>query len=618
MQVLKFFIRLILFWMLYFTLGRIITIIYQIHQVSTTGLMEIPLIFIYALRLDVATIGIFLIIPFIAWLIFEFSGWKKIFVLVNILNYGLIVIISLLICSELELAREWGSKVNFRAISYLAYPVEAYASVAALPLWLLFTILILFLSVSLVIYRKMFSEIELQRLKKWRVRISAVICIPPLLFLAIRGGWQEISINSSNAYYSSNHMNNLIAVNSGWSFMEAMNAARSTSNPYHFFPMDQARIESRKLFSTGKHLSFLNKAKPNIVLLILESWTADAVPSLGGEVGIAPNFEKLIPEGMLFTNFYSSGVRSHQGLISVLSSFPAMSNTIHNPHQMQVLPCLAKDLKKAGYSSTFLHGGDLNFSNFRSYLRFCGFDRLISIEDFPSEFTAGKWGAHDEYVLDRQIEILREAKEPFFSALFTLSSHEPFKVPGETPYKGKSLADKFRGALHYSDESLGIYFKKVRHEPWFKNTIFILVADHGHRLPLLRTDYLPERYHIPLLILGEPLKMNFRGKKMSNIGSQIDITTTLLSELGLPSQQYRWSKDLMSEPAVSFAYYSFDDGFGLIETGRTTVYDKRTGRWAITKNDKRPKVSVSNDQNESLKLGQAMMQSIYQDHLEMH
>jgi phosphoglycerol transferase MdoB-like AlkP superfamily enzyme len=465
----------------------------------------------------------------------------------------------------------------------------------------------------------MFPDRELRRLGSWKVRISAVILIPPLLFIIIRGGWQEIIINTSSAYYSSNRMNNLIAVNSGWSFMEAMNAALSSrGNPYHFFPMDQARSESKKLFRDGKHRSFLKSAKPNIVLLILESWTADAVPSLGGEIGIAPNFEKLIPEGMLFTEFYSSGVRSNQGLISVLSSFPGMSSAFHNPNQMQRLPCLARDLKKAGYSSSFLHGGDLNFSNFRAYIRFCGFDKLISIEDFPSEQTAGKWGAHDEYVLDRQIEVLRNAPEPFFSTLFTLSSHEPFKVPGETPYKGKSLADKFRGALHYSDESLGRYFEKVRHEPWFKNTIFILVADHGHRLPLLRLEYSPQRYHIPLLIFGEPLKNNLRGTKVSRIGSQIDITATLLSELGLPSRQYTWGKDLMSEPPVSFAYYSFDDGFGLIETGRTTVYDKRSGRWAITKNGQPSKMSAGNETNETLKQGQAMMQSIYQDYLELH
>ncbi|MCE9596893.1 MAG: sulfatase-like hydrolase/transferase [Spirochaetia bacterium] len=201
--------------------------------------------------------------------------------------------------------------------------------------------------------------------------------------------------------------------------------------------------------------------------------------------------------------------------------------------------------------------------------------------------------------------------------MFTLSSHEPFRVPMETPFKGTSLADQFRGAVYYSDHSLGQYFEKVRNEPWYKNTVFILVADHGHRLPREKLDATPERYHIPLLILGEPLRPELRGQKISKIGSQVDIVATLLTELGLSAQAFQWSKDLRAEPGASFAYYSFEDGFGLIEDSQSVVYDDRTERWMVSKQGVVSTSSRSGEKNDAVKPGQAMMQSIYQDYLEL-
>ncbi|MCE9596894.1 MAG: sulfatase-like hydrolase/transferase [Spirochaetia bacterium] len=391
MRVLNFFVRIALYWLVLFSLGRVLSIVYQFHSVSTSSLLEIPLIFLSALRLDMATIAALLIVPFLAWLLHEFTGWKTIIKVVHFLNYIIIILVTALFTGELELVREWGTKVNFRALTYLAYPREAYASASATPLFLLFLILIVFASGGILLYRKLLRNVELVSVQKWPLRVAIVLLVPPMFFVSVRGGWQQIGINTSSAYFSSNRMNNMIAVNALWSLVESMYAARSTGkNPYLFFPLDQARTESRKLFGTGQHNSLFTQKKPNVVLLILESWTADVVPSLGGEVGIAPNFEKLVSQGLLYTKFYSSGARSQQGLVAVLSAFPAMSSAIHDPRRMQSLPCLAQEMERLGYSTSFLYGGDLNFANFRAYMTFCGFDSLTGIEDFPKELTSDK------------------------------------------------------------------------------------------------------------------------------------------------------------------------------------------------------------------------------------
>lgn len=619
MRVLNLFLRLALYWLILFSLGRLLSIVYQFQSVSTTSLLEIPLIFVSALRLDMATISALLIVPFLVWLVHEFTGAKKLIRVIHVVNCIIAVLVVGLLTGELELVREWGTKVNFRALTYLAYPKEALASASAAPLLLLVVILVVFSLGALLLYRRLLRNVELQSVNRWPLRIAILLLVPPLFFLGVRGGWQQIGINTSSAYFSSNRMNNMIAVNPVWSLVESVYAARSTGkNPYAFFPADQARSESQKLFKTGgTHAPLFTQKKPNVVLLILESWTADVVPSLGGEVGVAPNFEKLISQGLLYTKFYSSGARSQQGLVAVLSAFPAMSSAIHDPRRMQSLPCLAEEMERLGYSTSFLYGGDLNFANFRAYMTFCGFDSLTGVEDFPKAVTADKWGAHDEFVLGRQIELLSKAKEPFFSTLFTLSSHEPFKVPMETPFKGQSLADRFRGSIYYSDHSLGKYFERVKNEPWYKNTVFILVADHGHRLPREKLDATPERYHIPLLIVGEPLRAELRGIKISKIGSQVDIVATLLAELGLSSEAFRWSKDLRAEPGASFAYYSFEDGFGLIQDAETVVYDDRTERWMVMNTRGTFAAQRSGDRTDAVKPGQAMMQTIYQDYLEL-
>jgi phosphoglycerol transferase MdoB-like AlkP superfamily enzyme len=617
MRIAGFFIRLIAFWLVFFALGRLVSVVYQIAQVSQDP-SGIPMIFISGLRLDLATISALLILPLLAWTVHALTGWKAPERIVHGLNCVLVVLLSAIVAGELELVREWGSKVNYQALSYLAYPTEALASASSSPLGLLFLILVLLAAGSLLLYRAMFRGHGFARPAGWPQLLLVVLLGPALLFLGVRGGWQEIGINTSSAYFSTSRMHNLIAVNPGWSVVESIYAARSTSkNPFKFFPMDEARAEARKFFVSGEHRSILTRKKPNVVLLILESWTADVVPSLGGETGVAPNFEKLVSEGLLFTRFYASGARSAQGLVAVLSGFPAMSHGAYDSRRLQSLPCLAEELERAGYSTAFLYGGDLNFASFRAYMTFCGFDKITGMEDFPIELRGEKWGVHDQHTLQRQIENMRNAKTPFFSALFTLSSHEPFVVPMETPFKGQDLPDKFRGAVYYSDFSLGQYFEKVRKEPWYKDTVFILVADHGHRLPKEKLDGTPERYHIPLLILGEPLREELRGKKDPRIGSQVDIVATLLAELGLSATAFPWSKDLLSYPGSSFAYYAFDEGFGLIEENRSVVYHDLTGRWVVTDRSGVSMARAGGDANEAVKPGQAMMQTIYQDFMEL-
>ena len=171
---------------------------------------------------------------------------------------------------------------------------------------------------------------------------------------------------------------------------------------------------------------------------------------------------------------------------------------------------------------------------FKTYIiSFKKVSKIVGIDDFEKSQLNSKWGAHDEFVLTRQLGDLGKEKQPFFSVLMTLSSHEPFETPIATPFPGKDLPSKFRSAAWYTDKCLGEYFEKAKKQPWYKNTLFVLVADHGHLLPLERDYYDVENRHIPLLALGGALEENLKGQKINVTGNQ-----NCLEKFGAASKRF--------------------------------------------------------------------------------
>jgi phosphoglycerol transferase MdoB-like AlkP superfamily enzyme len=214
-----------------------------------------------------------------------------------------------------------------------------------------------------------------------------------------------------------------------------------------------------------------------------------------------------------------------------------------------------------------------------------------------------KWGAHDEAVLNLQLSDLRTAKQPFFSTLLTLSTHEPFEVPVQTPFNDPSEPELFKKSAWYTDYCLGKYFAQAKNEPWYANTIFILVADHGHRLPLNRSFDDPLIRRIPMLILGNPLKQELIGTKVDAIGNQNDLPATLLSALNYSHNEFPWSRNLMVKSQNPFAYLSLDYAISWVHQKGNT----------IVRLDSK-EVSVSADSVE-YKTAKAYLQQLYKSFL---
>ncbi|MCQ2235741.1 MAG: LTA synthase family protein [Bacteroidales bacterium] len=242
---------------------------------------------------------------------------------------------------------------------------------------------------------------------------------------------------------------------------------------------------------------------------------------------------------------------------------------IQYPQKTQALPYMAKELRDNGYESqTFIYGGDLRFNSFNSLVTLAGFDHIITESDFPSSAMGDKWGAHDEYTLDKMLEEMRHQKQPFFDFLFTLSSHEPFTVPME-----KHHDNPYLNSVFYTDSCLGAFIDKAKSSGLWDNTLYIMVADHGHGGPNNVGNDDKMRYRIPLVLTGGALCVS--DTTINKVGSQIDIVSTLLPQLDIDAKAFKFSKNLLSPEAPSYAFYDFNDGFGYVDEKQYVVYDNQ-------------------------------------------
>jgi phosphoglycerol transferase MdoB-like AlkP superfamily enzyme len=308
---------------------------------------------------------------------------------------------------------------------------------------------------------------------------------------------------------------------------------------------------------------------------------------------------------MLFTNIYASGDRSEKGLIAILSGYPAQHpSIIKTPTKTEGLPSLTKSLYGQGYHSTYYYGGEPEFANIKSYLLNAGFEKIISKKDFASKDYNSKWGVHDHVLFTRFLNDLQTEKQPFFSTLFTLSSHEPYDIPIAPKFAGNDETTKFKNSFYYTDECIGNFIAAAKKQSWWNNTLIIMVADHGHRLPGDDANDAPSKFRIPLIFTGGALKE--KNSINPATGSQTDIVKTLLQQLNIPCDEFKWSKNLSDTTAKQFAFYNFIDGFGFVTPNGTVTFDN-VSKKIINKD---PSV---NDQQ--LNYGKAYMQLSYEDFL---
>lgn len=383
----------------------------------------------------------------------------------------------------------------------------------------------------------------------WFSYASGILLLA-VFFVGIRGGLQHKSINVQSAFVQGKNELGHLVLNSPYHFLRTLK--NSKLKPLKYFASDDEAkniILNQRDFRDG----YQGKKNTNVILIILESFSAEYV-----EKGYAPFLSELMKENTSFGKHLANGRRSIEALPSLLCGLPSLlveplSKSIYSGNKFS---CFPKILKEAGYTNYFFHAGARGTMGFEAYTLANGFEKYFAREDYGNEDFDGTWGTFDGPYLQYVVKNINQMKEPFLAGVFTLSSHQPYKIPDELKNKFPKGSLEIHESIGYTDHALRAFFESAKKEKWFANTIFIITADHSQKIETRKFQNLVGRYRVPLIIVG--------GTKveMNKVTQHSDIPRTVLDLVEVQGEL----------PATSVSAYSSDKGAAINFADGSTFY----------------------------------------------
>src|SRR5574344_671453 len=537
----------------------------------------------HGLSLDISTSIYFFLIPFIATIVsLWYNGWHIIRCIMKY-YYGLTAcLFAIIFVADASLYSFWGFKLDSSVFQYLDSTGEAFVSVSV---WYILLRVIIIAIISFLIY-KIFVRltphtVEAIPVKTKIISTTAAIVMVVPLFIGIRGGVSEATTNIGQVYYSSNQFLNHSAVNPVFSFMSSFERTASDNAAYNFFDNKRCKEVFSGLYST-KSIdgdSLLNTRRPNILVILMEG-CGGQFTEISGNPNITPNLNRLAKEGIYFTNCYGNSYRTDRGTVCTFSGYPSFPtiSVMKIPSKSRTLPSVARTLSSVGYSTNFLYGGDIDFTNMRSYLLSTGYQKIFSKEDYTlKDQQSSKWGVRDDITFGTLYkQIINNKAKHWHTAFLTLSSHEPWTVPMH------HFDDEVTNSFYFLDSCIGNFIGKLKKTPQWKNMLVIFIPDHGILYKdLEETKQL--RNHIPMIWVGGAVKEPRRIEKICN---QTDLAATLLGQLGLNHDKFTFSRDVMSKSyKYPFAIHTFNNGFSFTDSTGFTVYDLNSRKIIVGRQD---------------------------------
>jgi phosphoglycerol transferase MdoB-like AlkP superfamily enzyme len=590
-------------WTIFFLVARALFLAFHYDLTRELSVTDVILTFVHGIRMDWAAAGYLSLLPGLLLGATFFLKGKNVWPVWLGYHIVFLIVSGLIIVIDLELYTHWAFRMDATPLLYIGQEAAGTSEVSTM---LLLMLLWMALGAPFIFFSYRFFKPRLQTLEvvQWTTA-PALLLSTALLFIPIRGSFGVAPMNTGFVYFhKSNTYANHAAINVVWNFGYAVHKMERLKYPENFLNAEKTQQHFAGLYpNTNETTRLLNTAKPNVIILVIESYTYKFIEPLGGLPGIAPNFNALVKEGILFDNFYSSGDRTDKGLISILSAYPAqpLASIIKYPNKTKKLPFLNQVFKENGYYTGFTYGCNVNYANFNSYLMNAGFDNITHSDHFPAELNTGKWGVHDEFVYDKLLIEAAQEPRPFFKMMMTQSSHEPFEVPMETVFNGNDRTSKFINAAHYADKALGTFIEKAKKSDWWNNTLLIITADHGHPLPDNGNATNPKKYKIPMLWVGGAVAA--QDTVIHTLAGHTDIANTVLAQLGMYDDHFLFSHNMLSPDYNPFAMFIYNNGFGFIQPHKLMVYDNAAN--AVVVNE--------NSTEEDIEKAKAFMQTLYSD-----
>ena len=513
---------------------------------------------------------------------------------------------SLIVAVDMGLFRHWGFRLDSTIIPYLRTPKEAAASVTWGDLW---PTILLFVAYGALLFwawrplAKLYRKVE-QTLRKRLLSTATMLLMGGLLFLAIRGGLDTAPANVSKVYFSDNMFLNQAATNPIFSFLSSAARSELKDSDYRYFSDEEcATIFSSvagNTTSADSSMQLLKNNRPNIVLIMLESIGRTVMDEVVDGREVAPNLQRLKREGIWFENMYANSYRTDRGTVAVMSGYAAhpVVSVMKYPQKAHTLPAIARSLQNEGYATSFMYGGDANFTNTISYLYGTGVERITDKAQLSFDAPTNKWGYADDVVCPyfaEEVLSLSKQDKPFFATLLTLSSHEPFDVPYS------AFEDKILNSVAFTDDAVGKMIERWRNSPEWNNMLVILIADHGMPYPSELTTGAEERQRIPMIWTGGALEQS--GMAVDTFCSQADLAATLLAQMGIANEDFIFSHDIFDNNQPHYAFWTWNNAFGLKDNEGKIIYNL-TGDKTIQSEGVAPVYE---------RVGKAIVQTIHQD-----
>ena len=525
----------------------------------------------HGLSLDLSTALYFLIVPFLLTML---STWMRVPCWLY-RTYAAVaaIVVAAATVADTSLYAFWHFKLDASCLQYLETPTDAMASVTTgyLVTRLLAAAAVATLAYWAYSYRRPYCQ---HRSRRPLLETVLYLVLVPFLVIGIRGGLGESTTNIGQVYFSSNQFLNHSAVNPVFSFLSSVDKSGDYIVSYDYYSPRECATLTDDFFTPAATQAdtLLTTTRPNIVLIIMES-CGGQFTEIGGRRDITPRLNSLAREGIYFTECYANSWRTDKGVVSILSGYPAfpVTSVMKVPEKSRKLPSIAAALAAEGYATSFFYGGDINFTNMRSYLLSTGYEQIRWKADYPGhQQRSAQWGVRDDVMLSSLLSSIKaERSSRWMKTLLTLSSHEPWDVPIH------ELDDEVYNAFRYLDRSIGHFIDALRQTPQWANTLVVILPDHGYRYHGI--DETTRLYnHIPMLWVGGVVRQPRRVDALCN---QSDLAATLLGQLGIAHQQFTFSRDVVGcRYRQPMAYHTYNNGLTLYDSTGFTSYDLDASR----------------------------------------
>ncbi len=553
---------------------RLIFLGFNFESFSNISLYD----FVLSIWFDWITIGIFFIPYYLLFLLpLPIRGYKYHRTTFKILFHATNSVLIGLNLMDVEYFKYTSKRSTYDLFSILSAGKDFSQLISTFlkDFWFLFIFLFLLIILSELLYRKTQKKLNTFKNKPtlfYQKNITAFFIFGSILFIIGRGGFNLKPTGIIEASIYTKGKNTALVLTTPFTMIKTIDQGKLEIQ--EFFSKEKCD----QLFSPIKHSQAQNilPDSTNVMVIMLESFGVEFIGSFNEGKGFTPFLDSLINQSLSFNFGFANGKKSIEAVPAIIASMPTLMENpyISSPFGDNSINTLPNLLEQHGYSSAFYHGATNGSMRFDGFAALCGFDDYYGRYEYDNDQHFDKtWGILDEYFNPWTAKKMSELKEPFFSALFTVSSHHPYYIPPHMKNKIKAGPQKICASINYGDYALKEFFKEAKKQPWYNNTLFVILADHTPATKTKKYNLKTNLYHIPILFYHPSGKIKI--EKSDKVFQQLDILPTILDLLNIEMEFYAFGNSFYQTSSgeaityISGSYYYFKDGH------MTTFIDKK-------------------------------------------